>query len=195
MKKFNKGFTLIETIVVIAVIGLTLPVLFVIILTLMKQQVKIYRLSQVKREGDYIINLLENTIRNRAVTIHSGQPSDANIVCQNADYPLSGTVDNLYFRDEDKQWFGYLFENNSIASKSADLDNPPNVLTSPLTSSKILVNNTFSISCSRNSTYSPAAILLGFDICYDSGAGVCTSTRPEEVASIHYQTRIKLRSY
>ena len=67
MKKFNKGFTLIETIVVIAVIGLTLPVLFATILTLMRQQIKIYRLSQVKREGDYIINLMENTIRNRAV--------------------------------------------------------------------------------------------------------------------------------
>lgn len=191
----KKSFTLIETIVVIAVIGLTLPVLFAIIFTLMRQQVKVYRLSQVKREGDYVINLMENTIRNRAVTVHSGQPTDANLVCQDANYPLSGTVDNLYFLDEDKQWFGYLFENNSIASKSADLDNPPDVLTFPLTSSKILVDNTFSISCSRKSAYLPVSILLDFDICYDTGAGICTSTRPEEVTSLHYQMRIKLRNY
>jgi len=78
----KKSFTLIETIVVIAVIGLTLPVLFATILTLMRQQIKIYRLSQVKREGDYIINLMENTIRNRAVTVHSEQPTDNNLVCQ-----------------------------------------------------------------------------------------------------------------
>jgi len=189
----KKSFTLIETIVVIAVIGLTLPVLFATILTLMRQQIKIYRLSQVKREGDYIINLMENTIRNRAVTVHSGQPTDNNLVCQDGDYnPPSGA---LYFLDEDKQWFGYLFENNSIASKSADLDNLPDILTFPLTSSKILVDNTFSISCSRTSAYLPVSILLDFDICYYTGAGICTSSRPEEITSLHYQMRVKLRNY
>ena len=188
MKKIKKAFTLIETIVVIAVIGLTLPVLFAIIFTLMRQQIKVYRLSQVKREGDYIINLLENTIRNRAVTVHSGQPTDVNLVCQDANYPLSGTIDNLYFLDEDKQWFGYLFQNNSIASKSA-------ILTSPLTSSKILVDSTFSISCLRKSAYLPVSILLDFDICYDTGLPNCASTRPEEITSLHYQMRVKLRNY
>lgn len=192
MKKIKVSFTLIETIVVIAVIGLTLPVLFAIIFTLMRQQVKVYRLSQVKREGDYIINLMENTIRNRAVTVHSGQPTDGNIVCQDGD---SGTTNYLYFLDEDKQWFGYSFESNSIASKSADLDNPPNDLTFPLTSSKILVDSTFSISCSRTSAYLPVSILLDFDICYDTGSGTCASTRPEEITSIHYQMRVKLRNY
>jgi len=183
----KKSFTLVETIVVVAVIGLTLPVLFATIFILMRQQVKIYRLSQVKKEGDYIINMMENTIRNRAVTIHSGQPTDANIVCSSTNYPSSGTIDSLYFLDQDRQWLGYLFENNSIALKSA-------ILTSSLTSSKILVSN-FSISCSRSSTYSPASISVNFDICYDTGAGICTSTRPEEITSLHYQMRIKLRNY
>jgi type II secretory pathway pseudopilin PulG len=183
----KRSFTLIETIVVVAVIGLTLPVLFAIIFTLMRQQVKIYRLSQVKREGDYVINLMENTIRSRAVTIHSGVPSDANIVCKDAGIP---SASSLYFLDEDKQWFGYLFNSNSIASKSADLTHP----SIDLISSKTVVSN-FSISCSRSSLYSPASILLSFDICYNTGSG-CTSIRPEEITSIlHYQTRIKLRNY
>lgn len=193
--KIKNGFTLIETLIVIAVVSITLPVLISVIFILMRQQIKIYRLSQVKEEGDYVINLLESTIRDRAVTIHSGQPSDANVVCQNTNYPLSGTVDNLYFRDEDRQWFGYLFENDSIASKSADLDNPPNVLTFALTSSKILVDSTFSISCSKNSVYSAASVLINFDICYDTGSGNCESIRPQELVSLHYQTRIKLRNY
>ncbi|EKE14302.1 MAG: hypothetical protein ACD_12C00581G0001, partial [uncultured bacterium] len=60
----EKSFTLIETIVVVAVIGLTLPVLFAIIFILMREQVKINRLSQIKKEGDYIITLMENTIKN-----------------------------------------------------------------------------------------------------------------------------------
>lgn len=193
----KRSFTLIETIVVVAVIGLTLPVLFAIIFTLMRQQVKIYRLSQVKREGDYVINLMENTIKNRAIIIYkSAVLNDTNIVCKNVgNYTLSST-DNLYFLDEDKHWFGYEYDGSSkIASKSADLFNPPNILTFPLTSTKTKVSN-FSISCSRNSLYSSASILLGFDICYNTGSGNCTSTRPEEITSIlHYQTRIKLRNY
>ena len=184
----KKSFTLIEIMVVVAVIGLTLPVLFAIILTLMRQQVKIYRLSQIKRGGDYVINLMENIIRDNAVTIHTTTPpSDANIICKNVGTSASGT--SLYFLDKNKQWFGYLATSNSVASTSANLASPIN-----MTSSKTIVSN-FSIYCSRNSIYSPAAILLSFDICYDSGSGVCTSTRPEEVNSMHYQTRIKLRSY
>jgi len=188
MKQYKFGFTLIETIVVIAVIGLTLPVLFAIILTLMRQQVKIYRLSQIKRGGDYLINIMENVIKDKAITIHTTTPpNDANIICNNVG--TSPSVTSLYFLDKNKQWFGYLATGNSIASASGNLASPIN-----LTSSKTLVSN-FSIYCSRNSIHSPAAILLGFDICYDTGSGVCTGTRPEEITSMHYQTRIKLRSY
>ena len=189
----RKAFTLIETIVVVAVIGLTLPVLFAIIFTLIRQQVKIYRLSQIKREGDYVINLMENTIRNKAVTIHSGSPAnDTNIVCGDdlVAYPLPAgtTVNNLYFLDEDNIWFGYKL-NVSTSTVVSDSVTPVN-----LTSSKIIVSDFF-ISCSKTAVYSPASVLLDFDICYDTGSGDCTLTRPEEFTLMHYHTRIKLRTH
>lgn len=190
MKKFNKGFTLIETIVVIAVIGLTLPVLYAINFAIMRQQVKIYRLSQIKREGDYLINIIENTVKDRAVTIHSISPAlETNIVC-NKDPSEYSSLTELYFLDKGGQWFGYKYEGSKISSKSADLTNP----SINLISSKTLVSN-FSISCAKDTIYSPASVSFAFDVCYDAGAGLCTSTRPEEVNSIHYQTRIKLRNY
>lgn len=186
----KKSFTLIETIVVVAVIGLTLPVLIGTIFILVRQQTKIIRLSQVKREGDYIINLMENTIRNHAVSIHSGQPTEDNTVCKGVvgSYSYSSTS-SLYFLDKDKQWFGYLFDSNSIASDSA---NPSPAIN--LISTKTRIEN-FSISCARNTIYSPPSVSFDFDVCFVTGTGVCTSTRPEEIASLHYQTRIKLRSY
>jgi len=191
-RSFANGFTLIETIVVIAVIGLTLPVLFSVIFTLMRQQVKIYRLSQIKREGDYVINLMENTIRNRAVTIYkSAVLDDVNIVCKTA----GSSWPNPYFFDEDKRWFVYSASGNSVVSTSANLSPPPINLIINLTSSKIIVSG-FSISCSRNSVYSPASISLSFDVCYDTGLPNCATTRPEEFTpTLHYQTRIKLRNY
>lgn len=185
MKKI-KAFTLIETIIVIAVIGLTLPVIFAIIFTLMRQQVKIYRLSQVKREGDYIINLMENNIRDNAVSIHSASPAtDANIVCSLAGDSQAGPP--LYFLDKAGGWFGYDF--NAVTGVLSSV-NPD----AALTSSKIVVTN-FSISCNKNELYSPPYVNFDFDICYDIGSVTCTSNRPEETSLIHYQGRIKLRNY
>lgn len=186
---FKKSFTLIETIVVIAVIGLTLPVLIGTIFILVRQQTKIIRLSQVKREGDYLINVMENTIRDRAVTIHSAEPNDANIVCKDAGSSYSPPTPILYFLDKDKNWLSYELSGNTVASDSANLASPIN-----LTSTKTRIEN-FSISCARNTIYSPPSVSFDFDVCFVTGAGICTSTRPEETASMHYQTRIKLRNY
>jgi len=186
-RSFANGFTLIETIVVVAVIGLTLPVLFAIIFTLMRQQIKIYRLSQIKRGGDYLINIMENTIKDKAITIYkSAVLDDSNIVCKDALSSYSSTS-NLYFLDKNEQLFGYKLNINKVASASAN----PDV---DLISGKIIVSG-FSIGCSRNTIYSPPSVLLDFDVCFNTGAGVCTSTRPEEITSMHYQTRIKLRNY
>ncbi|MEK7634169.1 MAG: type II secretion system protein [Patescibacteria group bacterium] len=182
----KKGFTLIETIVVIAVIALTLPVLISTVFILTREQTKVFRLSQVKREGDYLINIVKNSIRDGAITVHSAKPADeSNIVCDTDSSSFSGS--SLYFLDKNQQWFGYEGGSNTIASASAN----PSI---NLTSSKILVSN-FSVDCLRNTIYSPPSVLFSFDVCYDTGAGVCTSTRPEEIASLHYQTRIKLRNY
>lgn len=187
----KKCFTLIETIVVIAVIGITLPVLFAIILTLMRQQLKINRLSEIKREGDYISSVLENTIKDRAVSIHSGLPvNDTTIVCESANSSSNSSATILYFLDKSKNWFGYQFTGNTLASESADLINP----SIDLNSSKIFVS-AFSISCSRNTVYSAQSVQFSFDVCYDTGLPNCATTRPEEINSLHYQSRIKLRNY
>ena len=186
----KKGFTLIETIVVIAVIGITLPILFAIILTLMRQQLKINRLSEIKREGDYISSALENTIRDRVFSIHSGLPvNDSTKICEGA-LSFSNPSTSLYFLDKNRNWFGYQFSGNTLASESADLVNT----SISLNSSKIFVSN-FSISCSRNTVYSAQSIQFSFDVCYDTGLPNCATTRPEEIASLHYQLRIKLRNY
>ncbi|MFA6081723.1 MAG: type II secretion system protein [Patescibacteria group bacterium] len=190
----KKGFTLIETIVVIAVIGITLPVLVAIILTLMRQQLKINRLSQIKREGDYVSSVIGNTIKDRAFSIHTGKPvNDTTKICEEA-LSFSNPTTSLFFLDKSKNWFGYEISGNTIASKSADLENLPNDQTINLTSTKIFISN-FSISCSRDNVYSAPSVQFSFDVCYDNGLPNCATTRPEEITSLHYQSRIKIRNY
>ena len=188
--KIKSGFTLIETIVVVAVIGLTLPVIFAIFFVLLQQQTKNYRLNTVKKEGDYIISLIENTIKNEAVTILSSTspiPPDAtNKKCASDSTSYSSTS-GLYFLNKNELWFGYLVNGNTIASSSASL------ASINLTSSKTRISS-FSISCSRTYMYSQPSISLSFNIEYCNDVA-CNQTRPEETALLHYQTRIKLRNY
>ncbi len=183
----KKGFTLIETIVVIAIVSLTLPVIFSIFFVLLQQQTKIYRLNTVKKEGDYIISLIENTIKNKAVSIHSSTPpDDANKKCADDSSSYSSTT-SLYFLGSNGNWFGYLVNADSIASSSAIL---PSI---GLTSSKTKINN-FSISCSRRYAYSQPSVYVSFDVQYCNDVA-CSQIRPEEIATMHYQTAIKLRSH
>ena len=180
-----ESFTFLEMLVVIGVIGFTLPVLFAIIFAILQQQTKSYRLSQVKREGDYALNIIENIIRNNARSIHNNQPpNDENKVCitngSNSDAPL-------YFQDKNTlgTWSRFYLNGDKIASQSS---NPPGVNTD-LTSSKVKVT-TFSISCQGKGLHSSPIVNISFTIQYNTA-----STRPEETALLNYQTKVKLRSY
>jgi len=181
----KKSFTLIEMIVVIATIGLVLPTLFAIIFSILQQQVKIQRLSIVKREGDYVLNVMENIIRNYGESIHSATPpTESNKICQ------SSSLENAsYFKDKFGNWFRfYLDETNSISSESSVLNNdsPGSIL---LNSSQTKITN-FSIQCYRTALYSPPVINISFTISYYT-----SSSRVEDAASFNYQTKVKLKSY
>jgi len=190
MKQSKKSFTLIEMIVVVAVIGLTLPVIFSIFFVLFQQQSKIYRLNTIKKEGDYIISLIENNIKNEAVTILSSTspiPPDATNKKCDTDASSYSSTSGLYFIDKDGLWFGYLINGSTIASSSASL------ASINLTSSKTRISS-FSISCSRTYKYSQPSISLSFNIEYCNDVA-CSQIRPEEIASLFYRTKIKLRNY
>lgn len=188
--KKSKAFTLIETIVVVGVLGLTLPVIFSIFFVLLQQQTKIYRLNTTKKEGDYVISLIENTIKNDAVMIlnsNSPIPPDATNKECDTDASSYSSNANLYFLDKEGQWFGYLINGTSIASTSAGL------ASIDLTSTKTRITG-FSISCSRSFQYSQPSVGISFDIEFCNDAE-CAQTRPEETSTLHYQTKIKLRNY
>lgn len=182
----KKGFTFIEMVVVIGVIALILPAIFAIIFVILQQQTKIIRLSEVKRQGDYVLNVMENTVRNYAVSNHSGWPvTDANIVCATT---IAVPQSSSYFKDKSNNSFGYELDTGQIVSKSSLIAD------TFLTTTKVVVSG-LSLVCTRSQTYSPPVVSLNFDICYNVGSGNCISTRPEETATLHYQTSIKLRNY
>ena len=185
--KLGKSFTLIEIIIVIAIIGLVIPAVFSIIFVILNQQIKIYRLQQVKKEGDFVISSIENTIKNNTQSIYQEQAlTSEKCGVSEAAYPVEysdpGGV-NFYFKDKINKWFNYSLEGGKVSSSSADIG------MIDLTTDKVTVSN-FDISCARNSIYSPATISLSLTIAYQT-----SSTRVEETAVMTYNTKINLKSY
>lgn len=181
----KSGFTFIELIVVVAVIGIALPALFTIVFGVMRAQLKVLRLSEVKRQGDFALSTMSTNIKNYAISVHSAvTPAPVNQICIT---PGISPTPAVYFRDKynNSYWFGYSLQNGRIASASA---NPAIPTPGYITSSKVTVTD-LSIKCVRSGGYALPNISIGFTVSY---AG--TNTRTEETATLYYQTSVKLRN-
>lgn len=178
--KHRRGFTLVEVIVVVATIGIVLPALFAIVFSILKQQIKIYQLSEVKRQGDYALSIIKTNILLSAKSIYD-QPTAGTQLCTNA-----GDVNVAipYFRDEQDNWFRYVISSGKITSQSAI----PNA-TNDLTTTRVTITNLI-VRCARTARYSAPII----DVQFTVTAGTAASPA-EERATMTYRTRIQLRNY
>jgi len=184
----NLSFTLIEAVVVIGVIGITLPALFAIIFVILQQQIKINRLQQIKKEGDFILAAMTTTIKNSATFIYK-EEAFTNEECGKSEslYPASysdADGKKFYFKDKNGRSFNYYLDNGKISSDSSSFASPID-----LTTGKVIVNS-FQISCQRTAAFSTPTVSITLTVKYNTA-----STRPEETASLTYNTRIKLKNY
>ncbi len=109
------GFTLIEMMVVIFIIGLILPAFFSIVFTLARQQAEILILQKVKEEGDFVQTKIISLVRNKAVKINES--------CSGLNLPTA--VSKMCFFDNNEVVFGYVVDaNNRLASYSASMSEP-----------------------------------------------------------------------
>lgn len=182
------GFTFIEMLIVVAVLAIALPALFSVLFVILKQQNKIYRLSEIKRQGDFAVSVMSNTIRNHAeATYSSTTMTDANRVCADADEEYSLP----YFQDNTNgaSWFRYSFSSNKIASASSVAG-----ASGDLTNSLVVVQANGAeplIKCERAGLYSPPTVVIKFTMCYQS----CSLTNPADIASMDYSVRVPLKTF
>lgn len=199
----KKSFTFIEMVVVISIMLLIVPTLFSVIFTIIREQTRVIKLAIVKREGDYLINSIANTIRNEAISVHSFRPpSDQNLICNNA-YNTSTSSAALYFKNKENGWFGYIQDVSNLSSLSAQFIKPsvydsipspsPTPINYVLNSLNTKVRN-FTIGCKTNYAYGFPLINISFDICFKTPLGYCDTPNPEENINLHYETNIKLRN-
>lgn len=174
----NKGFTLLELILVLAIIGIILPAGFTMFVASMRAQMKVLVLQEVKRNGDIAIANIEGLIRDRALSL---EQQDGTPVCATA--PDDYTSGDIYFVDPEGNRFRFYIDGESIASESSAIG------AVPLTSSKVSVSG-FSLTCKRDFNFSPPLISLSYTV-----DQAFSTRRAEETASLDYLTKIRLRTY
>jgi type II secretory pathway pseudopilin PulG len=159
-------------VIVIGVISFALPVMFSIIFLILQQQVRIYALQDIKRQGDNALSNMKSTILQYGSRIvDSGTTDDKCATIINSP--------SIYLIDKhDVRFNYYLTGDNRIASGGANFPVPL-----PLTTTKVTVSNLL-FSCSQSNTFSPPVVSISFAV-----------SIPALGTSMNYATKVKLRTY
>jgi prepilin-type N-terminal cleavage/methylation domain-containing protein len=125
----KSGFTIIEMVVVISIMGLILPVFFTIIYTLIKQQTQILVLQRIKENGDFASRRVVSLVLNNAVSIDAScTSSELQDYLQNAESKICfedsfGNPFTIYTDDQDRMASASAITGEVILiGNSADLD-------------------------------------------------------------------------
>ena len=168
----NKGFTLIEILVVVGILGIIAVVASNVFFTTLRSSGKTKVLTIVKENGDYALSVMERLIRDsqEVVTNSDGQ------------YCING-MNKIKVKRIDGTEIEFACEeegtvNGRIASNSARL-----------TSNEVKVNSC-SFDCEAKGQFYPKTVIINFTLSQST-----VTTRPEEQASVNFQTTVSVRNY
>ncbi len=178
MKK-NKGYTLIEVLIVITILGIIMPAVFSILFAILQQQAKISEITEVKRQGDYALQYMKEKISREAdgVIDNTGlltlcdNPVQDTSATAGADFIFQGTSDFNFYTNA-----GILMFNQGL-------------LTTPLTASPIVISD-FQIACIKKSTYASPIIMFSFRVTFNRASQDVQLGTTE----LLYQSRVRLRT-
>jgi len=168
MEMRKNGFTLIEMMIVVGILGIIAVVGSGAFFSILRGSTKTKTLQMVKQNGDYAISVMERMIRNaRALTSPTANSTVTSITIKNPDgkettFSCGGTP-------------------ATIASNGASL-----------LSSEVKVNdcsNIFEVTVGQPEIR-PAVVKINFNL-----SPAVASTRPEEQATVNFQTTVTLRNY
>jgi prepilin-type N-terminal cleavage/methylation domain-containing protein len=180
----QSGFTLIEILMVLGIIVVVIPSIMSISYVILSEQLRIYRLTETKRQGDYIMNVMKEKIARDANRLFDNSTSSN--VCNTAGSSFTSLAGTTFdFIDIDGNTFSFReVENNLIIT---DLTVLPTI-TSNLNDARVMITN-LTIECARKALLSGPLVGFAFDVTFFDA----TPTEREGTITLHYQTKVKLR--
>lgn len=193
MKQQKSGFTLIEIIVVMAVMSILLPTVFSVMFIIMQQQLAAHKLSETKQQGDLIMNYMKQTITQDAVGIAS---TSGFAQCSAPGTSHSDSLGEFNFTLDDSptpDMFSFRVNAGGIAFEeyrySALLGMYQTATSVNLNDSGTVKITNFLIECRKREDFSFPVVSFSYDVEFVD----TTPTAQEGVVTLHYQTKIKLR--
>lgn len=197
------AFTLVEVVVVVAILGISIPVIFSVLTTVAKQQGKIYRLSEAKQQGDYALAFIRNHLRNDAGQVYGilNAGTLESELCATDGIATTQSGEDFYYEQSDQanQYFRFYNGRATIAlddgqREISQLFYDNNGVIEPLTTNKVKIEN-FEMKCIRKNLASRPFILVSFIIYFtgDSDSFDINVAPPEDIAILNYQTVVQLR--
>ena len=170
--KKQKGFTIIEIIVVIGILGIIAAVGTNMFFTVISGSTKSKNLTTVKQNGEYALSVMERMIRNSSdvITNTDGQ------ICE------SGmTKIKIINSDKEETEFAFIdIDGNSyIASNS-----------SRMTSDQVKVTSGV-FNCSSTGDFNPKTIVIDFTL----DQNISPTPRIEEEATMDFRMTVGIRNY
>lgn len=182
--KHTHGYTLVETIIVLAIVAVIMPAVFSIIYAITSQQADLYRLSQMKSEGDFAFEFIKNRIQTNTSKIYTDDTLNTE-KCPR--YDLDPSTDDSFYAVNDGEEFVMTLKNNSARWFTISLDGnnkliftedgPGGTITEELTSDSTYVPY-FHIECTRDTPYSLPVIGIQFAIVYKNQSGQPVNLNP-----------------
>lgn len=173
----HSGFSLIELLIVITLIGIIGVIISQVFIMGFKIQAKSEIVKEIKQNGDFALSVIENMVRNSA-DINSGQ-------CN-----ISGNMLTITNQDGYSTTFDCT-SNTQIASISAYSGLYPTIVTS-LTNNKVTVSNCSFVIVCPTPALNPKYVFMNYTV-RQSGSGIIPT--PGAYSSLDYQSTISLRNY
>lgn len=191
-KKCSVGFSLIEVVISMAIIGLIIPAMASILMTVLRQQLVINQLSMMKREGDAMAKIIKAEIQQQPVQIYNHTtmtPQSGNLRCHPSRTPeqyIATLANPIYLLRRDGQYL--TFQVNTV--------NGVNILQRNVQGTLVNVHNhliqvvSMRTECLTTSQYGSPLLSITFTL-----APRIQSLDPNLAKQLHYQIRVKASSY
>jgi len=180
----HAGYTLIEVLIVIMLLGIIMPAIFTILYAVLQQQAKISEITETKRQGDYIVQFMKEKITREAGGIEFDNGSGPVNIC-NTPGPLqtsSTGTEWTYLADSASDNFRFVYD-----SDTQTISFTQNAVTTSLNDSRTMVDNV-SFECRKPTTYSSPSVAFSFRVTYNRS----TPNAQLGTTSLPYQSRLRI---
>lgn len=165
-KKYRRGFTLIEVIVVIATLAFVLPIITIVLFMILRQQLVVARMTETKRQGDQVVTTIQNILTREVVSAHE---ANSDPLCEGVTNPA---VEVHHFEDEQGSAIAFIVIDGALNIQRTDAVSGA-VTTEPITNAqKATVEDDpnppdphpFVIECARNEVFTRPLVGINFSM-------------------------------